>query len=288
MSKVKVSGGVCLFIAALLFSFGGVMFKVSPWAAMSINSGRNIISAIIVLTYALSIKHKFRINKSVLLGAFCMFATTTLYAFANKMTTAANAIILQFAAPIFIILFMWLFFKERPKKLDIMACVVIFAGIICFFIDGLNAGGMLGNALALLSGVTYAGVFMMNTFPGSDSLSSIVIGQAFSGFFGLPWLFMETDFSFAPVGVVVAAGIFQLGIAYVFISKGLECTSPVTASLITGIEPVLNPVWTAIIYKENMGVTAIIGGVIVIGAVVVYNVIKERGAKRVEKAPAQE
>ena len=261
-------------MAAVLFSIGGLCIKLIPWSPLSINGARNFISVIIMGAYLKATHHKIVINPAVIFGAVCLMGTTTLYCIANKLTTAANTIVLQFTAPIFVIFFMWLFFKEKPKKVDIMASAVVFVGIICFFIDGLSTGNMLGNGLAVLSGVTYAGVFMMNSFKKSDSLSSIFLGQALSAVTCIWFLLGETDFGAKAIGGIVILGVFQLALAYIFMSKGLDEVPAVTASLTTAIEPILNPVLVAIFYHEMITPLSMVGAVIVIGAVVGYNVYK--------------
>ena len=128
---------------------------------------------------------------------------------ANKMTTAANAIVLQYSAPIFIILFMWLFFHNRPGKLDLAACCIVLGGIVLFFVDSLGGGGMAGNLIALLSGICYALVCMLNTFPGGDPMSSVFLGHLMSAVIGLPSLAQETDFSASAIGCILMLGIFS-------------------------------------------------------------------------------
>ena len=275
----RQKGTLCVLAAALLFSLGGLGIKLIPWAPLAINGARNTIATLVIGLYLLKIKHKIVINASVLIGAASMCATTTLFVIANKTTTAANAIVLQFTAPVFLILIMWALYRERPTKLDIIACVAVLAGISCFFIDGLRAGGMLGNVLALVSGATYAGVFMMNALPGSDSLSSILIGQIVSALIGLPYLFQVRDFAASTLVAVLLMGVFQLAVAYIFLSIGLQHTSPVTASLTTGIEPILNPLWVALFYHEKVTPLSFVGGIIVVGAIVIYNVKKAQMQK---------
>ena len=261
-------------MAALLFSIGGLCIKLVPWSPLAINGARNFISVILIGIYLKVIHHKIVINPAVLFGAVCMTGTTTLYTIANKLTTAANTIVLQFTAPVFVIFFMWMFFKERPKRMDIAASVVVFIGIICFFIDGLSSGNMLGNVLAVLSGVSYAGVFMMNSFEKSDSLSSIFLGQTLSAVTCVWFVFGETNFGATAIGGIVALGVFQLALAYIFMSKGLDEVPAVTASLTTAIEPILNPLWVALFYHEVISPLAFVGAVIVITAVVGYNLWK--------------
>ena len=272
---MKQSKGIfCVLMAAVLFSIGGLCIKLVPWSPLAINGTRNLISAILIGIYLKVTHHKIVINPAVLFGAVCMAATTTLFTIANKLTTAANTIVLQFTAPVFVILLMWIFFKERPKRVDIIASVIVFIGIICFFIDGLSTGNMLGNVIAVLSGIGYAGVFMMNSFEKSDSLSSIFLGQSLSAVTCVWFVFGETDFGMAAIGGIVALGVFQLALAYIFMAKGLDEVPAVTASLTTAIEPILNPLLVAVFYHETVTPLSFVGAVIVIAAIVGYNAWK--------------
>ena len=272
---MKQSKGIFyVLMAAVLFSIGGLCIKLVPWSPLAINGTRNLISAILIGIYLKATHHKIMINPAVLFGAVCMAATTTLFTIANKLTTAANTIVLQFTAPVFVILLMWIFFKERPKRVDIIASVIVFIGIICFFIDGLSTGNMLGNVIAVLSGIGYAGVFMMNSFEKSDSLSSIFLGQSLSAVTCVWFVFGETDFGAAAIGGIVALGVFQLALAYIFMAKGLDEVPAVTASLTTAIEPILNPLLVAVFYHETVTPLSFAGAVIVIAAIVGYNVWK--------------
>ena len=272
----KNKGTLLVFLAAVLFSMGGLLVKIIPWTAMPLNGARCLVSVCVLAVYMKLTRHKLVINKAVLLGAVCSFGTNILYTIANKMTTAANTIILQFTAPVFIILFMWLFFNEKPRKLDVIACFFVFSGIVCFFIDGISAGNIVGNVLALMSGVTYAGVFMMNTFRGSDPLSSVIIGHSLGAVIGLPFIATQTEFSLPIIGGILILGMFQMALAYIFLTNGLLSTPPVTASLVTGIEPILNPVLVAVFYHEYIGAVSVAGAVIVVGTILIYDVIKGR------------
>lgn len=270
----KSNGIIYVLMAAMLFSIGGLCIKLVPWSPLAINGARNFISAIIIGIYLKVTRHKIVINPAVIFGAVCMTAVTTLYCIANKLTTAANTIVLQFTAPVFVIFLMWMFFKERPKRVDIAASVVVFVGIICFFIDGLSTGNMIGNIIAILSGVAYAGVFMMNSFEKSDSLSSIFLGQSLSALTGIWFVFGETDFGVTAVGGILALGVFQLALAYIFMAKGLDEVPAVTASLTTAIEPILNPLLVAVFYHEAITPLSFVGAVIVVVAIVGYNLWK--------------
>ena len=269
-------GILCVFLSAVLYSIGGLCIKFIPWNGMSINGARNLISIVVISCYLLLTRHKLRLNRFVLLGALCVCGTNVLFCLANKLTTAANTIVLQFTAPIFVLVLSVLFWKKKPQKLVLATCALVLAGVLCFFLDSLEMGGMLGNALALLSGLSYAGVFLLNDLPDSDPISSVFWGDVLSVILGLPFLLQETAFAPSVITSVLILGAFQVGLAYILMCIGLQTTPAVTASLISGIEPILNPVLVAVFYGEPVGSMALVGAVIVIGSVIGYNVIRAK------------
>lgn len=278
------SGTIFVFAAAVLYSIGGLCIKLIPWGGMAINGGRTTIALLVIGTYLVMTKHPPLFNRWIALGAVSVFGTNALFSIANKLTTAANVIVLQFTAPIFVILFSALFFHKKPRRLDMLACLVVLTGILFFFLDSLEMGGGLGNLLALLSGVSYAGVFLMNDMPHGDAISSVFWGDVLSAVTGLPFLLRETEFSAVTIVSLVILGAFQVGVAYVCLCIGLKTTPPVTASLISGIEPVLNPILVSIFYHEVVGGFALVGAAIVICGVIGYNILKIKlDAKEKEK-----
>lgn len=276
MKKQQQKGILCVFMAAVLYSIGGLCIKLIPWSGMSINGGRTLVALVVIGGYLVLTKHKVRFNRYILLGALCVCGTNMLFSMANKMTTAANTIVLQFTAPIFVLILSMLFWKKKPRTLDVVTCLLVLGGVVCFFIDGLSMGGMVGNVLALLSGLTYAGVFLLNDFPDCDPISSVFWGDLISAVTGLPFLLQETVFTPTAVVSLMILGAFQVGLAYILMCIGLKTTPAVTASLISGIEPILNPVLVAIFYGEPVGPMALVGAIIVIGSVVCYNVIRAK------------
>lgn len=275
-AAAKRKGTLCVFLAAVLYSLGGLCIKVIPWNGLSINGARNMVAVVVIGLYLLATHHKPKFNKWVLLGAVSVCGTNTLFSVANKLTTAANTIVLQFTAPVFVILLSILFWRKRPTRLDVGACVLVLAGVVCFFVESLDGGGRLGNILALLSGLSYAGVFLMNDLPDGDPISSVFWGDICSVVIGLPFLVQETEFTAVAIGSVLVLGVFQVGLAYILMCIGLRTTPAVTAALVSGIEPVLNPLLVAAFYGETVGPLALVGAVIVIASVIGYNVLKAR------------
>lgn len=275
--SVKVNkSALYMLMSAVLFSLGGLFVKTCPWSAMAMNSFRNIFAFIVVYIFFSSQGKKVRINKINIIGGIAYAVTNIFFVMANKLTTAANAIVLQFTLPIFIILFSWLFLKQKPLKNDLITCSVVFAGVIIFFLDGLSAGNNLGNVLALVSGMSYAIVFMLKSFDGADTYSPILIGQLICIAVGLPFIFFQTDYSLPTVFMIVVQGIVQVGLAFIFFIKGLENTPPVTAAIISTIEPVLNPLLVALFYHESVSTLSLIGAVIVVLSIAVYNILNAR------------
>ena len=263
-------GILCVFMASVFFSIGGLCVKLIPWSPLAINGARNLIGACVIGIFLLAASYRIRVNLPVIIGAASMVGVTTLFTIANKMTTAANAIVLQYTAPVFVIIFMAVFFRVRPKRRDVITCAVVFFGVCLFFVDGIRTGNLPGNAAAILSGICYAGVFMMSTAKEADAISSSFLGQLAAGLIFVPFCRLETDFSGPVMATVFVLGIVQVGLAYILLSVGIRRTSAVTASLICGLEPIMNPLWVALFYGEKMSRLSIIGGVIVVGAILWY------------------
>ena len=260
-----------VFLASVCFSTGGLFIKLIPWSPLAINGARNLIGAAVIGVYLLLTGHRIVLSRRVLIGAMSMIGVTTLYAAANKLTTAANTIVLQFTAPVFVILFMAVFYRQKPGRVDLAVCFLVLLGVVLFFVDGIRAGNLTGNVLAVLSGICYAGVFMMNTGENADAISSCFLGQLAAGVVLTPLCLRETDFSGPTLAAVLALGVIQVGGAYILFSIGIRQTPPVTASLITGLEPILNPLLVAAFYGERITPLAIAGSVIVVCSILGYN-----------------
>lgn len=266
--------------ASLCFSTGGLFMKLIPWNALAINGVRNLIACIVIGIYIRIIHHKIVLNPTVLVGAMCMAGVTTFYSIANKLTTAGNTIILQYTAPIWIMIMVYLFFGRKPSRTGVISILIVFIGILCFFFEGLSTGRWLGDLIALLSGIFYAGVFMLNSFEKGDALSSVFFGQLLCGIFLSPLAVRETDFSLPVLLSVFFLGAVQVGLAYIFFTTGTKYIDPLTASIINAIEPVLNPVLVAVFYGEKLGRLSLIGAAIVLCGILYYNIREAVSAKQ--------
>lgn len=270
--KKNISGVLYVLLSAVLFSLSGLLIKAIPWSSLTINGARSGLAAIVMWIYMRKSGRKLVLNKTVLFGAFCTLVMNVTFVYATKMTSAANAIVLQFTSPIFIILFMWLIWKQRPRKPHLLACFFVLLGVIFFFLDEISPEGMTGNLLAILSGAAYALVYMIKTFKDADFESSILLSQLAAVVMGIPAAAQETGFTTMNLICILILGIFQFGIAFVLLAKGMETVHPVTAVLVSAVEPILNPLWVAIFLKETIGPISFVGAVIVMITLLVYNV----------------
>lgn len=281
--KRQKNGVFLVLAAAVLMSFGGLMIKAIPWNAMAVNSGRNLFAAMVTFGYMKAMGMPVRVNRTVLGCAACITACNVCYTLATRLTTAANAVVLQYTSPVFILLYLWVFFKQKPRRLDLTACCVVFAGMACCFAGSLEAGGMAGNVLAVAAASCYAVVFMVNMFPGADSFSSYFFSQVMGFAVGLPWLVTEPNLNVGSWAAIVLMGAVQVGAAYILMARGLATTAPVAANLVCMTEPVLNPVWVALFWGEKVSPASLLGIAVVLGGLLFYNLAGAK--KRGENAP---
>ena len=147
-----------------------------------------------------------------------------------------------------------------------------FFGMVLFFFDQLEGGQMLGNILAIVSGVTFSGVFFVNTLPEASSEDSSMIAFLTSFIVSIPFLGDVKLLDAKAVAALLVLGIFQVGLAYVIYAKGVKLTSPVSASLIGLMEAIMNPVWVFLFYGEKVGRFALVGAAIILASVAFHSV----------------
>lgn len=265
-------------LASVMWSIAGVIFKYIDCNSIVIAGARSFISAITVLAYMLITKQKFLINKTTLLNAFWLALTFFSFVGANKLTSSANAIILQYTAPVFVLLYQTFFKKLRPKMNDVICVMITFVGILIFFFDSIGNGNVIGDIVAIISGIGFAAVFIVvGDSDETTSINGVFQGQLLTAIIGLPFVFVtENTFNLQTIGLLLILGVVQLGIPYIIVAlAGPHCPA-LASTLVTVLEPLLNPVWVALIYHEIPSIWSFTGGVIVIVNVLVWCVMKDR------------
>lgn len=281
----NLAGSLMMAAAAFLFATGGLVLKWVDWNPLAINGARSFFGAITLLLFLVITKHKVAWNKTVFLGAVSYVLMTTLFVVSNKLTSAANAIVLQYTCPVWIILISAVVFHKKPNRLEIITVALVLVGIGCFFAGSLSSGGIAGDITAVVSGLFYAILFYINSMPGGDAISSVFIGQIISTVVLGPLSFSQT-WNWSVFGSIVWLGAFQVGLAYIFFSLATSRIPPLQASLITGFEPILNPILVAVFWHETIGPLELAGAAIVIGSILVYSVIQNKTDEKDQTSPA--
>ena len=276
-----------MLMCAALWSIAGIFIKLIPWNSFVISALRSFFAGLTVLVYIRIKGYKIVINRQTLIPGLLLGLVYIAFVAANKLTTAANAIVLQFTDPIFIVIFSALFFGQRFKKRDFIAVICTFIGIGMFFLDQLSEGYLLGNFVAIFAGACLGGMFIaMGKAETQERFSAMLVGQAVAFIFGLPFIITtKPEFSALPVLYIIILGVLQLGIPYILYGRAAEHCPPLACSLLGALEPLQNTVWVLIFDGEKPGLFALIGGVIVIVSVTVWCIA---GNKDSEGADARE
>lgn len=266
-------GKAILFVilAAILLSTGGVLLKFVDMNPLAIASARGFFSTTIVWLYLK--KPDFTLTKPKLIGAISYAGMITGFIVANKLTTAANAIVLQFTAPIWVAILSFLVLKERLKLYDLISILLVSAGMFLFFMDDVSGGNQLGNIVAILSGVALAGSTIAMKLQEEDSTVEITLmGHILTTIVCFPFLVQEANLTLQNIIVIAILGIFQLGIAYILFAIAIKYISALESILIMFLEPILNPIWVFFVVGERPSVLALIGGLIVISTVAIRSI----------------
>ncbi len=268
VEKVKNNrnkGILMAILASSMWSTGGIFVKIIEWNPVAITGIRSLFAAIVLLLYAK--KPKFSGSRPQIIGSISYAVTVLSFITANKLTTSANAILLQYTSPIFVaILSVWIL-RDRIKWYDLASLGVVSLGMGLFFVNDLSPGNIVGNLLAILCGFTLAITTISLKLEQDESPFTITIfGNILAFVVAIP--FIVTDLPSPKTFIVVAImGVVQLGIPFIFYINGMKYISALEAILITVMEPLLNPVWVFIFAGEAPGLFAIIGGFIVITSV---------------------
>ena len=266
----KNKGNFYILLTAFLWSTGGLLIKYIPGNPVAINGARSLIALLFFFCYKRSIRIKF--NRYIVSAAVCLVLTNTLYVIANKMTTAANAIVLQYPAPLFVLIWDCIYRRKMPKKQQCLVVVMAFAGMVLFFFDQLDGGQILGNLIAIGAGLSFSGVFFINSLPEASSEDASMLAFFLSFVISIPFLGDVWQMDGRAIGALVVLGVFQVGLAYVLFAKGAKLTSPVSASLIGLLEAILNPLWVFLFYGEKVGRFALVGAAVILLAVILNSV----------------
>ena len=270
-----ISPGWFVVIAVLLWSTGGLFIKWSTLSDAELSGARALFAAATVM---LLTRHEgFRLNLITAVAAVFYAALLYLFVRATMLTTAANAIFLQYTAPIYILLFEPYIYKEKYRRQDFAVVAFCVAGMSLFFVGQLRPQDVEGNLTALGSGFCFAVFYLLLRHPRARAVnraSSVIYGNLLLALAMLPAVVQGAG-HFTTTNIALAAylGVIQIGVAYTLLTLGIaRGVKSLDAGIIGYIEPVLNPVWVFLFLGERPSGWALLGGAIIIAAVASHTV----------------
>ncbi len=263
-----------LMVTAVLWSLGGVLIKWVSLPPLAVAGLRSAIALPILLIFFK--RRAVNFSAAQLIGGVCYAATVIFFVYATKLTTAGNAILLQYTAPVYVALFSGWLLNEKIRWFDWTAIAAVLCGMSMFFMDQLSTGEMTGNILAVISGFSFASlVLFMRKQKDASPAGSAILGNVLTSLICLPWMVNSwpgtTDW-----GLLVLLGVFQLGLSYVCYTLAIKKVTAMEGILIPMLEPILNPLWTFLFLGERLGLWALLGGFLVILSILFRSVMTSK------------
>lgn len=258
------------------------MVKMIPWPPLVIAGIRSGITAIVIYLY--DKPERLRFGKNTVGGAVCYTIMVIFYVLANKMTTAGNAILIQYTAPVYVAIFGLSFLGEKSSKKDWMTIVLMLVGLGLFFFEGLSFTSFWGNIAALIAGFGFAGTTLfMRKQKNGRPIDSVLLGNILTFLICVPFLFQDVTFEMGPWIRVTYLGVIQLGLAYILYSTAIKHVSALDSIIYPVIEPVFNPILAFLFLGELMSGNAQFGGALVLAGVLGRGLIQAAQNKKIRK-----
>jgi drug/metabolite transporter (DMT)-like permease len=288
--SASAAGQGAVFLCAVLWSSAGLFIKLIDWNPLVIAGGRSLIAAVFMAAVRFMVPGRrnspFRLSQ-LWAGGTAYALTMLLFVVANKMTSAANAILLQYSAPIWAALLGWALAGEKPRKVHWISLALVTGGLVLFFKDGLGNGSFAGDSIALAAGVFFGANSAVMRAQKGDSADSILLAHIITALACAPFaLVYPPRFSAESAAAILFLGLIQIGVASLLFSYGIKRLPAVQAMLTATAEPVLNPVWVFLVVGERPALFSVFGGVIIIAAVLVSS-LGNRHMKPGHQQPAR-
>jgi drug/metabolite transporter (DMT)-like permease len=270
-------GALALAATAFFWSLAGLFIKLVDWQPFAIAGSRSLVAAVFLLLYMR--KPRFTFSGAQIGAAIAYAATMLMFVYANKNTSSANAILLQYGAPIYTGILSPLLIKERPRLEHIIGFIVVALGMAIFFLGDLGGGSLVGDIVAVGSGISFACYFVfMRMQKDGSPLESSVLAHLLTAFIAIiVSLFLPVPaFSGGALAAILGLGVVQSGIAAVLFAWGIRRVPATEGILIVGLEPVFNPLWVFLAMGERPSSNALAGGVLIFAAVIVSSMVSAR------------
>ena len=288
---------MAIFMCAVLWSTAGLFIKLIPWHPLVIAGGRSFLAAVFLIVFRqITMKKELSMEKKplspfILFGGGLNYALTMiLFVIANKLTTSANAILLQYAAPIWAALLGWLFLKEKPYWQQWVSLTMVGGGMLLFFSNSLGGGALTGDILAFISGITFgANAVFMRKAKDHSPIDVMICANIMAAIASIPFFILHPpEITPGSILSILFLGFIQIGLAVALFSYGIKKVTSVQSMLIATIEPVLNPVWVLLVTGEVPLKSAILGGSIIVLAVIFSSLASRQSPLQRQGEPKQE
>lgn len=270
-----------IVLAAVLWSTGGVLIKATSLDAFQTSMWRSLFASLAIAILARP--KKILMDSTTLVASLAYAATLILFVLGTKLTTAANAILLQYTAPIYILVLAHIVLNEKMTRIGVVTVVLCIMGMVIFFLDKLSPEGMVGNLAALSSGIAFAvmTVFLRKN-KGGEPVSAILFGNIWivisCAVISLVRNSLLNAFALSSEDALMTGflGVFQIALPYVLFVHAIKQIPALEASLLSMLEPILNPIWVMLFVGEFPSANAVIGGSVIIGAVALQHMVAAR------------
>ena len=261
-----IRGMQLLMICALLDASVGMLIKLLPWNPFVIAGCRSALAVLVLYGYYKRLGIKVRFSRNSILAGFMISAMFITFITATTLTSASNAVALQYTNPLFIVILSFFIYRQKPSRLDILSVAGVLLGIILIFGGAFGIGGMTGNILALISAVSLAGMFMFinHVKDPAESYGALISGHIITFFVSIWFIFTYPPVLNAnTVLYILILGLLQQGVGNIFYAYAIRACKPLTCSIILMTQLVLNPILVYLFVGEKPAVLEILGCVVI-------------------------
>lgn len=273
--NAKQKSVLLMLCTAFLWSLAGVFIKVIEWPPLAIVCTRSLVATITM--YLFVRKQKFEWSWPMLAAALSYTAFTYCIILSTKLTTSANAVMMQYTAPIYVAFLSWFFLKEKIRKSDWFCLIAVIGGMALFFMDQMGGGSnLIGNIIAIGNGLSFAFLSIFLRFQrNGHPEQSIFLGTLLAFLIGIPFTIGQNIPSLKSIVVIIIAGIV-VSLGYRMFTEASKNLSALQSVMLPVLDPILNPVWVFLIVGERPSATAFLGGVIVLVAITLRSLLLMR------------
>jgi drug/metabolite transporter, DME family len=288
-SKIPLhrKGLVLISLTAFLWSSSGLFIKVLTLDAFQISFYRSSIAAVTIFVVSLFRNKKIKFETDLIsnLCAISFAGILIFFVIATKLTTAANAIFLQFTAPIYLLFLEPIFLKTKFSKKNLITILICISGMILFFFGKLEIGNILGNFIAIVAGICFAffSLFLKwkkQIHQNPNTINNVIVGNIIVAVFCIPFIYDKLALDLTEFLILIYMGVIQIGISYIIFNEGIKYVSATESMIIAMLEAIFNPIWVFLGVGEKPSVFAVVGAFIILLAILFHNFVLSKPAEK--------